>query len=1432
MGRYDDPRQTDQTQQRQDVQQPGNDGPNRFQSDAYSQGRDKISQTRQFVSHELNGVLSHLQNAESTYEQRGVRAATGEYAAAIRAADSIDQQAVARERANVRQQLQSGQLDAQTRRALIQEDADLHTLQRAPGFARANFALLMIRNGDQYYGTQLLLEAEQKDPEMNQDANFQRHFKNAVDAARGAQGQQPTDGSGQQQINPGDQRQQNPGGDQRQQNPGGDQTQQPTDNTQQQQRVSPLDAQNRTPVESVQALFGSVTGPGTMTPEVKQAFQQAIANADAGQSPKLQGLLQAEQQAAQNVKGLAEPNLVAAVTAQDKAAQDLIQKMPADKQAQTFQLYNALDKASSAQERQSIEQQLVQANPGLQQILANRDQAMGAQNIQNLMQYMTVENSLQAEKNQAAITRFTYAMALQKNGDTAEAKQQVTDALQKNTSTDPELNAFWQRTAQQMGVTTDSTQSQQRRPGDTQNAAQPGTSAADILADAERKFQAVVQQKGDVKAAFQQLAPQFGAAEQKADAEFTQIAKTVGARDAQLQADIAAKMTPEVKQQLTQIGAQIDQEKAKLTPQSQQLWNKYQDSSTSDADRQAIHAQLVQANPNLAKLADQLEQTVGKDTLNKISQLATDHAAMQGAVMGRFLTRYYAADAAATAGDKATAQQQFGAAFSAVPQEFQAQFAKKPEVQALAQKVGIDLTKLPAPPDAVLQASGVVKSDAAQPGQPGADQAAQPGATNPDGSQNVPGVSAENQGLRPDQIMARAVQTRNSEGMTANTKRQYEDAIKVADSMYGAQDKQVTDQLLNVLATGKKTDGTDLSPQERMQAHGLVQKEFQGALGGLQLRLQYAQALNDTKQFASAEKVYKDTVTFADKLPIDQFQKELTQLGKDVQNPSLSRANQADCMSFMQDIQGSGTSKDNGLLYVPITARKVAAAFYVGGAQGENGIVKPEQAAAMIDQARLKEKELYGVPDDKAKAFDPTLAKNAEYVSSLLPENIRKQKAQADNFWSNAPVDVGAAALAMSATMIVGGLLTKNGTMAKIGLATAEGEGFALNTAGKLAMGGTMIAGAGLARHELHQWATGENEDWSKSYLHGTAGLAMVGSAVVTRNAISKLINGGSTVTAEMAEGSLAKMGLAKDATLADLNAVLGKGGRAIAPEARAALGGEAATAKILDAEGKVNPAAIEALKTYTPAQLANLQTAAASTSWWNGGKLSYQFKSTLTGYGAGVAGIGSYNAITAFDGGVGADGKPMNWSQAFMDSSFKSGGDNLFLNALMLTPMLKDGAIRTSVWQKESGILKNSWNVISAPLSPSALGGFGPEALAARNMPMTGLRAAQMAGMMGINNTHTLGNYFTFKPVSNQYESMLKRMNAPLTDAAPVGGAPRDTQVLAPKPAGQTDAAPKPAPVKDNGQPIQDQPVDQTQQQQQQQQQGDGGLAAGTPGL
>ena len=73
-----------------------------------------------------------------------------------------------------------------------------------------------------------------------------------------------------------------------------------------------------------------------------------------------------------------------------------------------------------------------------------------------------------------------------------------------------------------------------------------------------------------------------------------------------------------------------------------------------------------------------------------------------------------------------------------------------------------------------------------------------------------------------------------------------------------------------------------------------------------------------------------------------------------------------------------------------------------------------------------------------------------------------------------------------------------------------------------------------------------------------------------------------------------------------------------------------------------------------------------------------------------------------------------------------------------------------------------------------------------------------------------------------------LDAMGAPITDQAAPTAAGNDTNVLNQKPAGQTDA---PAtPPQDNGQPIQDQPVQPTDANAQNQPQG--GLTQGTPGL
>src|SRR5262249_30053143 len=111
---------------------------------------------------QLAVIVGHLNNAERIVETQGPQAAMGEYGAAIQAADQVDQRAVMQYRAMLQRQIATEQ-NPQARMALMQQDMDLHALQRAPGFTRANVGLLLERSGDQKDGIMLLMQASARD---------------------------------------------------------------------------------------------------------------------------------------------------------------------------------------------------------------------------------------------------------------------------------------------------------------------------------------------------------------------------------------------------------------------------------------------------------------------------------------------------------------------------------------------------------------------------------------------------------------------------------------------------------------------------------------------------------------------------------------------------------------------------------------------------------------------------------------------------------------------------------------------------------------------------------------------------------------------------------------------------------------------------------------------------------------------------------------------------------------------------------------------------------------------------------------------------------------------------------------------------------------------------------------------------------------------
>jgi len=494
---------------------------------------DRATLSQQMTARELDNVLSRLQRAQDSFNKQGLRAALPGYQDAIRCADSIDQKAVLKERAIVKELLKSDKIDLDTRQKLQREDADLRILQRSPGIVRSDLALRLIESGNFLNGMQLLLEAQKRDPEMNRSADFQRRLKHAIDAGQDAKNPVPVPRLAPPQVVPIEPRQQPPQFPiqppqfpiqpqpfpiqprqpqlmpveprlqpwqqppqfpiQPQQFPVQpkfpvqprqpqlmpveprqqlwqqppqvklpDQSA-PLDLLRRQSnqpdvtplqlpvgRFAPLDSQGRSPVESSQSAFASVTGAKTLTPEVRRQFELAIKNADTGVSPKLAFFQQQETKAANLLKPLMAPEIAKVMVGFDEEVSKASAQMPPDKKRVAVQLYGSIDKAPNAVERQEAQNQLIKLNPALKDILTRREQYLGPNNVQLLLNYNGWKNAVQTEKNQVAITRFVFSLALSKNGDHNEAKVVMAQALKLNR--DPELTEHWKSMAKKIGL--------------------------------------------------------------------------------------------------------------------------------------------------------------------------------------------------------------------------------------------------------------------------------------------------------------------------------------------------------------------------------------------------------------------------------------------------------------------------------------------------------------------------------------------------------------------------------------------------------------------------------------------------------------------------------------------------------------------------------------------------------------------------------------------------------------------------------------------------------------------------------------------------------------------------------------------------------------------------------------------------------------------
>ncbi|RTL43162.1 MAG: hypothetical protein EKK48_09705 [Candidatus Melainabacteria bacterium] len=1165
------------------------DPEDRLRSEVFTPQDRKAMSTPELMK-KLDDIISNLEKASNYVAGGDMAAATRAYSTAIRSAETVDQVAVARERRNIKEALKDADLSPQERKELLQRDADLHVLERSRGFSLANYALVLIRHGDQFNGAKLLVRAQELDPEMNSDLNFKRHLKEAFEdgenskrvrtakpsdelpsgfpqptipedmqlalykpgqPAKPAQPglapqtfapqqpqtfapqqpqtfapQQPQTFAPQQQFvppRPGQPAPQQPtyaapyDVQPLQRQPGGPTYEAPIATTPGDMtagRFSKLDAQNHTPIEVAALLFAKVVNAKAMSPEVFQQFLQTIDNADSGMSPRIQPYIQKQHEALKAIAtfATANPQIVNAIAALDQSAVALMERMPKEQQMAAAQLFSQIDRVGTAQERANAQAQLIALNPEFKQLLQQRDQIMGPQLLQLIFNNAQLQTAIekqfqnkdnQAEFNQAAVTRFTFALALEKAGRIEEAKTMMAEAMALNNSRDAAQNAYWQKTAERFGLTASTPTDTVHPLKDTkQPVLNPNGSAEEQIFFQLDKFKEAIARGGNPSTVFSQMKPDFEKAISKADAEFETTMKKIPALE-KLSAELNAQLTPEKIAKAQEFGRAIIEEKEKMTAPVLEAARKFQDPALPDSERAALRQYLTQTAPRFVSLNDQFESLTSKEFLVKFNQTLKDEQEMVAATKGRFMSRFFTALCAEQAGDMSTAATKFVEGMAAIPATYQKAFFSNKEVEALAQKIGFNANQLPIAADALL-----LRSDP-------------PRETSKTNRETIAGVSDENQGYRPEQVINQAKQMLRTEGMTAATKKQFEDGIRIADSLYTEKDTADATKLVSWLKSGKKDNGQALTVPEREEIHALLNNTFARATIGIQLRAQYAQLLTEYKQFDSAQKMYLERIKLSDQLPLQLFRDELEQLSVDMRNPNIKRMNQADLGVMFEQIAGSTSSKDDGLLYMPISSRKTAACFYMSGRDPETpGIFKPDQAIMMINDTRAAELRLYNIDLTKNPKADPQLLSMAKDFSQFASEKLKEDKKQWDTYWSNGIIDATAGVVAVTVASYLASLalrrpIFKFALTAEKAAITAEGAALAtqrtLSLGGKVAIGTTAFGSAVGTRALLHHQATGETEDFSTSLIHATAGVAGIGGIYATRGAVNRFLFRGAT---------------------------------------------------------------------------------------------------------------------------------------------------------------------------------------------------------------------------------------------------------------------------------------------------------------------------------
>ncbi len=1142
------------------------------------------------LANQFNALFINLNMAESVNKGLGMKEAYQYYVQAIKIADGLDENAIAKYKSNIEAQIQKDPNSPQAL-ALAKEDMDLTYLQQAPSFTRANLGLAMLKLGHTGKSTTLLMEASQMNPQMLNDVNFQREYQQALNSdgqkvpqgypyfANGNDGAQtPTAGldrgnNGQAGSAGLDRGNNGNGGDRQTGSPGS------TGGSGTANALSPL--------EQAQQALSEVQQSGKLTPAINQEFLKAIQESTSGSSPILPELLNQENVLKGKLHAQITPAMASALGQIDAQVQMVASKYPQNVQVELADLYKNLAQAPSLNAQNTVESEMVKIAPALQPILANRNKITEPLD-SNLFELNKTRLQISEEKNAPALTCFEYANALMQSGDKAQAQKYFLTAIQKNI--DPALAQTLRQDAINAGVPANEIQNTpSQAPGadtppaapqapgadtppagaatppqagadtppgapqapgaDTppagaatppQAGADTGATASSILDQADAGFNKAT----DKQTAIKQYAPEYEKAIALADSEFNTINQQVTADDAKLEQKAQPYLTPAYKNELNTLKTAVDNDIKALTPAEQQEYNVLNDPKATAAQKAAARAGLEKSNPQLFK-----DMQAYADKLNPLlaitAEVKKNDTAKGEAELAKFYARLEYAKALDEASQDNLAKNELLQAFSVVDPKIWPALEKSPEVSALASKLKISEADITAYAKAhPVTDTGNGGTTAHQPGAPiapGTDTASA-GTVHQPGAPQSPGTDAGSGSVDPKEI-----QKNVNEGLAALKKSGiiasepfFEKAIAESQKLNDpvALTKQI-DEIEGILKSGQ-LNGKPLTSAEILTAHTMLKADFTSVMQPIQLMEGYAAALAQDKQYKKAASVYQEAINLSDKLPIVQMKEEVSLLNDAIKNPDFIQ-DQAGLKKFQTELQG--TDLNSGDINAPITLRKILVQFYLGSLinakTGKNDLAdvfQPQQAMDLINQAKALEKSTYGIDLDKDPSKDPLLSQLATLTIDNMPAELKKKYENLSGFWNHAIADTSAGIVGMGLAIGVAALL-RNPEIAE----EAVAGGADIGKTGLMLGKGALSVGAGLAGaigtdYEVFNHISGSKESVADAALHGSAALAGMGAIYFGKDTFGKLLfKGPNTDAAALLE----RVGNSGVDNLGDLNKIL-----------------------------------------------------------------------------------------------------------------------------------------------------------------------------------------------------------------------------------------------------------------------------------------------------